>query len=178
MNSPATVTLRPTTEADLGFVLAAEQAPDNRQFVGQWCRDRHQQACQHANERHQIVWSIASDRPVGYVLLLGIEDPNQCLLIKRIVITEKGKGYGRATLQQVLAQAFQGFQAHRVWLDVMHHNHLARRLYRQLGFVEEGCLRESMKTDDGFVSMVVMAMLRSEYFSLLSGESLTTSGAR
>ena len=159
------IILRPTTAADLDFVLAAEQTDENAQYVRQWSRDRHLQACDQANERHWIVWDEAAQKPAGYVIVLGIQDPDQCLLIKRIVITEKGKGYGRATLEQVLAKAFLEFAAHRVWLDVMAHNERARALYRSLGLVEEGLLRESVKTSEGFASMWLMSMLRSEFMA-------------
>ena len=39
----------------------------------------------------------------------------------------------------------------------------AQALYRSEGFIEEGRLRESVRTDDGYDSLVVMAMLEHEY---------------
>ena len=162
------ITLRPTTAADLDFVLAAEQTDENAQYVRQWSRDRHWQACEQADERHWIIWDEATQRRVGYVIVLGVQDPDQSVLIKRIVITEKGKGYGRATLEQVLSKAFLEFAAHRVWLDVMAHNERARHLYRSLGLVEEGLLREAVKTSAGFASMWLMSMLRSEFMARLA----------
>jgi RimJ/RimL family protein N-acetyltransferase len=37
-----------------------------------------------------------------------------------------------------MARAFDGFAAHRLWLDVYCDNARARRAYQALGFVEEG----------------------------------------
>lgn len=159
----SSVYLRPTAAADLDFVLAAEQAPENALFVWQWSRDRHLQACQDPNERHWVVLDPATQQRVGYTILVDIQDTNQSLLIKRIVIAPKGRGYGRATLEQVLGQAFLTFGAHRVWLDVMADNQRAHALYRSLGFVEEGKLRECAKTARGFLDMWIMSMLRSEF---------------
>jgi RimJ/RimL family protein N-acetyltransferase len=163
MSSPAVI--RPTAESDLDFVLTAERSPENAPFIRQWSRDRHLQACNHPNERHWIVTDSATKNRAGYVILLGVQDPDQCLLIKRIVITQKGRGIGRLTLGKILDIAFLELEAHRVWLDVMEDNQRARSLYRSVGFVEEGRLRECVKTDRGFLSMWLMSMLRSEFLA-------------
>jgi len=157
--------LRPTRPADLDFVLAAEHVAYEAGCVRLWSRDRHCQAIQHADERHWIVQDAQTQAAVGYVIMLGILDPDQCLHIKRIVITQAGRGYGRSTLQQLLHKTFGEFAAHRVWLDVMEDNAPARSLYRRLGFVEEGRLRECVKTHSGFASMWLMAMVRSDFLA-------------
>ncbi|MEM1309291.1 MAG: GNAT family N-acetyltransferase [Cyanobacteria bacterium P01_H01_bin.153] len=158
-----TATLRSTTLDDLVFVLEAEAVAYAAGWVRLWTRDRHRQALAHPDERHWIVMDAVTQARVGYVIVLGVQDPGQSLLIKRIVMSQAGKGYGRSTLAQVLEKAFMELGAHRVWLDVMEDNQRARSLYRRLGFVEEGCLRESAKTPAGYKSQYVMSMLRSEY---------------
>ncbi|RZM77417.1 GNAT family N-acetyltransferase [Leptolyngbya iicbica] len=164
MNSP-TAQLRPTTPDDLDFVLPAEAAAHAAGYVRLWTRDRHLQTLADANEGHWIIEDATTRDRVGYVILLGLQDPDQCLLLKRIVITQTGQGYGREVLMQVLDKAFNEFAAHRVWLDVMEENHRARSLYRSLGFVEEGRLRESVKLGEQFASMWLMSMLRSEFLA-------------
>ena len=62
--------------------------------------------------------------------------------------------------------AFRDLGAHRFWLDVKSLNHRALALYRSEGFVEEGRLRDSVKTSDGYDSLVVMSMLAAEYQAL------------
>jgi diamine N-acetyltransferase len=78
-------------------------------------------------------------------------------------VTEKGRGYGRATLALVTRQAFQQYAAHRLWLDVMPHNERALSLYRSAGFVEEGLLRDVLFDGERFRSLVVMSILRTEW---------------
>ena len=153
-----TARLRPTTVADLAFVIAAEATAHAAGYVQPWTRDRHLHALDDPNEGHWMVADPTTRDRVGYVILVGLQDPDLCLLIKRIVITQTGKGYGRSALMQVLDQAFGEFGAHRVWLDVMEDNHRARSLYRSLGFVEEGRLRECVKIGDEFVSMWLTSM--------------------
>jgi diamine N-acetyltransferase len=59
--------------------------------------------------------------------------------------------------------AFDDLNAHRFWLDVKKRNTRAQALYNSEGFVLEGELREAVKTDDGFDSLIVMSMLRQEF---------------
>ena len=80
-------------------------------------------------------------------------------------MTEKGKGYGKEALRLVKKMAFQELKAHRLWLDVKEHNVRARHVYESEGFVAEGVLRECIKAEVGFESLVVMSMLCGEYQS-------------
>lgn len=157
------IQLQPTTAQDLDFVLSVERNPENAPFIGQWSYDRHLQSCQSPNECHWLIVEQETQERVGYVILLDVQNPDQSLQIKRIAISRKGKGMGKAALQQVLQAAFMELNAHRVWLDVMADNLRAYTLYRKLGFVEEGKLREAMKKPRGFVSLRLMSMLRSEF---------------
>lgn len=157
------VTCRPTTVADLAFVLAAENHPDNAPFVGQWSREQHQQAIADVNEAHLTIIHTDDGRSLGYCILQGIADPHGVIQIRRLVITEKGKGYGRIVLAQIQHLAFQTYGAHRLWLDVKTNNPRAQHLYTQAGFTYEGCLRECLKTHQGYLSLNLMSVLRHEY---------------
>jgi RimJ/RimL family protein N-acetyltransferase len=42
----------------------------------------------------------------------------------------------------------------------------AQALYRSEGFVEEGRLRDSVRTDDGYDSLIVMSVLADEYAAM------------
>ena len=68
-------------------------------------------------------------------------------------MTEKGRGYGRATLALAIERAFEEHGAHRLWLDVKPHNERARSLYRSAGFVEEGMLRDALYYGGRFESL-------------------------
>lgn len=162
--------LSPTTEADLDFVIAAEEHPDNRSFIGQWSRQEHANACTDPNHRHYILQAhpILNAEPtatprVGYLIFQGITDPHLNLQIRRIVVTDKGKGYGRMALRLAKQIAFEQFSTHRLWLDVKTHNPRARYLYESEGFVYEGTLRECIKVGDRFESLAVLSILRDEY---------------
>lgn len=157
------IRLRRTSEGDLDFVLAAEGAEDNRRFVGQWTREQHREAMSHPDLAHLVVERVDEGRPVGYVIMAGLLDANRSVEFRRVVITEKGKGYGREVLRVVKKMAFEELKAHRLWLDVRENNQRARRLYESEGFVAEGVLRECVSVGSGWESLVLMSVLEQEY---------------
>jgi diamine N-acetyltransferase len=154
--------LRPATESDLEFVLEAEADLDAAPFINRWSAERHRRAIDVADEEALIV--VDDEEPVGFVLLAGLEDENDVVELRRIVIVRRGEGRGRRALALVLERAFGELGAHRVWLDVKPHNKRARRAYAAVGFVEEGLLRDVARTPEGaYESLVLMSMLEPEW---------------
>lgn len=101
---------------------------------------------------------------IGFLLLAGRASAHQSVEFRRIVIAEKGKGYGKEALKLVKQLVFEQWQAHRLWLDVFDHNQRARQVYASEGFVEEGILRECVLRGEHFESLVMMSLLAHEYF--------------
>jgi RimJ/RimL family protein N-acetyltransferase len=157
------VRLRPTMTSDLEFVVSLEQDPENLPFITPWERTQHEAAIRFPDFRHFIVEGGPGLESRGFVILIGCRSRNQSLELKRMVIREKGRGYGRAALRVVKKVAFDDLGAHRLWLDTKEHNSRARSLYDSEGFIVDGVMRESVKTSQGFVSMVVMSMLQGEF---------------
>lgn len=133
------VRLRRTREDDLDFVLDAEQCEENRTFILPWARERHAAALTSEDLAHLIIETEADGSRVGYIILAGLADMNQSLELRRIVITEKNRGYGKEVLRLIKRLAFEELGAHRLWLDLKEHNRRARRLYESEGFVIEAC---------------------------------------
>ena len=158
-----TICLRRTTEDDLDFVLGVEQGAANRPFVILWTLAQHRASLCSKDTAHFVIEKASERTSVGYLIVGGLADANQSVELKRLVIIEKNCGYGRAALRVVKRLAFTEWGAHRLWLDVKEQNFRARHLYESEGFVFEGVLRESNKTEAGFESLVLMSILRSEY---------------
>jgi RimJ/RimL family protein N-acetyltransferase len=157
------VRLRRTLEDDLDFVLRAEQSAENRPFVVLWSRAQHLTALTSEDISHLIIEELSGGEPVGYIILAGLAEKNQSVEFRRIVVTEKNKGYGSEALRLIKQLAFERLNAHRLWLDVKETNERARHIYEAEGFVVEGVLRECLKGEDGFESLVVLSVLRDEY---------------
>jgi len=159
----ARVRLRPTMSSDLDFVVSLEQAQENRPFITPWDKTQHEAAIRFPDFRHFIVEGGDDLSSVGFVILIGCRNPNLSIELKRMVVQAKGAGFGRAALRMAKKIAFDDLGAHRFWLDVKKRNGRAQALYDSEGFVIEGELRDAVKVDGGFESLVVMSMLRSEF---------------
>jgi len=173
----AGVRLRPTMLSDLDFVGSVENDPDNRPFITPWERVQHEGAVRFPDFRHFII--EAGDRypSAGFVILQGCRNPHASVELKRIVLQPKGLGFGRTCVRLLAQMAFRDLGAHRFWLDVKSSNVRALSLYRSEGFVEEGRLRESVRSGDGFDSLVVMSMLEPEYRAVVEGRADPRAGS-
>lgn len=156
------ITLRKTARDDLDFVISAESERENAQYVGQWPRDEHLRSLDNEDMLHLVVESTNKTR-IGYIIMAGLKNVNHSIEFRRIVITDKGKGYGREALRLVKELAFTKLGAHRLWLDVREKNARARYVYRSLGFTEEGKLRECILFDKAYESLIMMSILENEY---------------
>jgi RimJ/RimL family protein N-acetyltransferase len=151
--------------SDLDFVISVEQDPANRPFITPWDRTQHEGAVRFPDFRHFIVESGEAYASTGFVILQGCRNPHRSIELKRMVLLPSlhGQGLGRHCLRLLAQMAFRDLGAHRFWLDVKARNLRAQSLYRSEGFVEEGRLRESVSTDDGYDSLIVMSMLEAEH---------------
>jgi RimJ/RimL family protein N-acetyltransferase len=152
--------------SDLDFVISVENDPANRPFITPWDRTQHEGAVRFPDFRHFIIETGPDYASSGFVILQGCRNPNHSVELKRIVLQPKGQGLGRRCVRLLAQMAFRDLGAHRFWLDVRSQNTRALQLYRSEGFVEEGRLRDSVTTEDGYDSLVVMSLLEDEYQAL------------
>lgn len=155
------VDLRTTHTNDLSFVFKTEEQAAKNGFVALQSLTEHENFLKDEDVRHLIIET--ERKPVGYIILAGLKDENENIEFKRIVVAEKGFGYGRKAVQLVKRLVFEELNAHRLWLDVFDFNERARGLYESEGFTVEGIWRESVKGENGRKSLVFMSILRDEY---------------
>lgn len=163
------LSLRPTMLSDLDYVTALETDQQHAPFISPWERTQHEGALRFPDLRHFIVElrddNRAPARRDGYLIVQGCRNPHRSVELKRLVLQTPGRGHGRACLRLVKRMAFRDLHAHRLWLEVRSSNARAIALYASEGLVEEGRLRESVRTGgaDGWDTLVVMGLLDREY---------------
>ena len=162
--------------SDLDFVASVEEDPANRPFITPWERVQHEGAVRFPDFRHFIVEAGEGYPSAGFVILQGCRNPNASVELKRIVLQPKGQGLGRRCVQLLARMAFRDLGAHRFWLDVKARNLRAQALYRSEGFVEEGLLRESVRSGSGFDSLVVLSVLKDEYEAAVAARDVHAAG--
>lgn len=156
------VDLERTRQARLDFILAAESHPDNAPYVFQSSRQEHISMMENPDYLH-LTGLDKSGEPVGYMILRGLQNPMGSVDLMRLVAAVKGRGYGKSMLKMAMAYSFHTLKAHRLSLDVVEDNQRAMDLYRRCGFIEEGVLRQYMRCESGYKSMVLFSILEDEY---------------
>lgn len=157
------IILRKTKVEDLEFVINAERQKENAQYIGQWTKDQHTNSLVNKDILHLIIEESATQKSIGYLIISGIDNKNNSIEVRRFVICEKGKGFGRETLKLVKGLAFNDLKAHGLWLDVRLKNIRAQNIYKSEGFKEDGVLRECIFYNNKYESLIVMSILKNEY---------------
>lgn len=156
------IKLRETTIEDIDFVLELEQHPDSRDFIIPWTREKHLEALRSKDYLYSIVES-SNSHVVGYIILAGLTNKNNCIELVRINIADKGKGFGKESIKLIQEFVFNDLKAHRLWLDVKEQNNRAKHVYELAGFKVEGLLRECLKKEESYESLIIMGKLKDEY---------------
>lgn len=107
---------------------------------------------------------VERDAPtaVGFALLTDISPQHRRAGLS-IAIPDparRGRGHGGDALRAVLDYAFRDLGLERVELDVLTENEAAVRLYRRVGFQDEGVRRRYFYVDGDFRDVLSMAALR------------------
>lgn len=170
--------LRPATEADIPFIMATERVPGFEWVVGQWDDATHLAAMAQADTAYFI--GERNGAPLGFAILLHVDDRWGNVLLKRIAVREPGAGFGRVFLDAVLRWTFARPKPYRLWLTVAPHNPRARHLYQSLGFRDEGVMRDAHVDPEGRrFSPFVMSVLRPEWEARqVSGVGAPTSASK
>jgi RimJ/RimL family protein N-acetyltransferase len=131
----------------------------------------------HRTAANEALFVIADpeDRAIGHVGLYDIDHRVQsaefAIAIDRSMW---GKGLGRACSRRVIEYGFGELNLRRITLEVLETNERAIRLYRSLGFVDEGRLRQAYRKQGDWIDVLLMGLLVAEYRrdAALAGASL------
>jgi diamine N-acetyltransferase len=154
--------LRSATSADIPFVMATERFPSYLPILGQWEEEKHRAAL--ADRANAYFIGETEGALEGFAIVQHLDDPMGNVLLRRIAMTNPGRGLGREMMRLVAAAVFGRPEPHRLWLQVSPYNEHARLFYLRFGFVEEGIMREAYLNDLGErVSPHLMSFLRSDW---------------
>lgn len=106
--------------------------------------------------------------PIGFICLAshGPESSGHhrhAMLGLSLAEAFRGKGYGSEAINWALDWAFESAGLHRVELGAFSYNHAALKLYRKLGFAEEGRQREAIYQFRAWHDIVLFSMLEHEW---------------
>lgn len=155
-----------TQKNDIYKIMSMETHSDNKPYVTPYSYQEHGQMISSENEIHASIRDKNSHELLGFVILGGLKNASRALECRRIVINKKGQGFGHETIQVMKKYCFEHLKFHKLWLDAIEENQRAIHLYETEGFKKEGILRDHVKKEDGYHSLIVFSMLVSEYTTL------------
>jgi RimJ/RimL family protein N-acetyltransferase len=148
-------------ETIIPFIMATERTPGFENLVGHWDEARHRSAL--SDGRHAYFVACDGGEPVGFAILRDWNSPEHVTLLKRVAVSDPGRGFGRSLLRNVIDVAFEETPVWRLWLGVFPENIRARRAYEAVGFTAEGIARGCAFFDGIHRNELVMALLRPEW---------------
>lgn len=150
------------TENDINFIMDMEKAVENRNFIWQGTYEEH---LNEIKNKDCFLWIFKNldNKFIGYSLS-KFDSKSEVFELRRIAISEKGKGYGKAALKIIIKYAFEQCGANRFWLDVYPDNNIGIKLYESFGMHRDGVLRQSYKSERGYLDQVIYSILKKEYF--------------
>lgn len=160
------IILRKVNVDDLDFLVSEQDRPENSKYLPHWSKKKHLEALHDSDFLYMIIEAVGDFRPLGYAILSGLENYNRSIYLRQILITEKRKGYGRASMKLLKSLVFQQLKAHRLHFEVWTHNPGAIELYKSEGFFEEGIIRDCTLRGNRYLSYMVMSMLEDEYYAI------------
>ena len=132
--------LRPATPADFGFIRSLVQSPDYALYL----TDEDEAALQtYATEPESrlLIWQTDRLDQAGFALYCQVGHRSKTLELRRLALTEVGRGNGVAFVKALVDHGFDQLGAEKIWLDTSENNLRAQKVYGQVGFTLEGRLR-------------------------------------
>ncbi len=108
---------------------------------------------------------------VGHISLGGLSWKNRSARISRVLVgntDEHRKGICQEMTKAVLKIGFEELGLHKISLGVYENNKAALQCYQKSGFSIEGVSRDILWFNGGFLSMIEMGILESEWKGLNS----------
>ncbi|RLL67788.1 GNAT family protein [Streptomyces sp. Z26] len=166
------VRLRPLEPDDAEALWRWNHDPDVMRWMsdgyGQSLSDARKQLAERPRNAYgDVLYGIearADGRLVGLVRLRDAEPETGCAELD-LYLGEKdvwGRGYATDAMRAMCRYGFEKMRLHKITLTVVTENHAAYRVYRKVGFVEEGRLRKVFRRDGEWYDMFTMGLFADE----------------
>jgi len=113
------------------------------------------------NDPAQIreIFEVSGEK-VGFTKFYNIDFENSnCVLGADIQKSHRGKGYAKEMWSLMIRKCFDELGLHRVSLTTASYNAIAQKTYKNLGFIEEGRMVDSLFRDGTFYDQICMYRL-------------------
>lgn len=138
--------------------------------IGYWPLDKegleaYIEYCNNPTSLLMGIFENVTDAHVGNIHLSQIKKYHHNCMYGIVLRREyMGKGYAYEASHLLIKHAFEKMNINRIQINVVDKNRRAIKLYKGLGAIKEGRLRESFYFQGKYHSTLIFALLKSEYF--------------
>jgi RimJ/RimL family protein N-acetyltransferase len=151
--------LRRTKIDDLGFICQVEKKHSS-DLIEEWRRDDHAEHIESEDSYHFIIEKDGVNS--GFIIFANYNKGNDSLEFKRIMVDDPRSGNGKEGLLLACNYFKNTKDLHRVWIDIHINNKPLKYFFETIGFVEEGLLRDVVKTDGEYFSLYRLSKIIKE----------------
>lgn len=130
------IVIRQACIGDAEYMRGIELDPENAPFVGNWPLGWRIEKFGDPDFLQAIIQKHDGD-PIGLLIFRDMTQGETQVQLKRIIITEKGKGYGKESLYLVQKLAFVKWRTQKLYLGTRAENIRAQNIYKATGFTPE-----------------------------------------
>lgn len=111
------------------------------------------------------IFENTTDLHVGNIRLSRIKPYHHTCMLGIIIHKDYiGKGYALESSRLLIKHAFEVLNMHRIQISVVDKNTRAIKLYKKLGAIKEGSLREAFYFNNKYYHVLIFSILKKEYF--------------
>ncbi len=106
-----------------------------------------------------------SNSIIGLVNLTNIDWSCRCAEFSIMIGNSNyySKGIGKMATIEMLKHGFNNLNLHRIYLSVLTYNDIALKLYKSIGFVQEGIIRDAVFKQGKYQDAYMMSILEDEF---------------
>ena len=149
-------------EEDIATIIDLESHPNNKDFLWIGTYEEHLEEMSDDDQILGVIKEKLNLDIIGYCLI-RFDRKSDVFELRRIAISSKGKGYGKESMEGLFDFAFNKCHSNRFWLDVYPDNIIGIKLYEGLGMHRDGVMRQSDKTDRGYLDQIIYSILKEEF---------------
>jgi diamine N-acetyltransferase len=162
------LSLRPLERKDLPFIHALD---NERHTMAFWFEEPYESLDEltilydkhiHDDDERRFVIDT-DDQFAGIIELVNINFIHRTAEIQIIVKPDfRGRGLAKIALLKGLDYAFNILNMHKVFLYVDTENHKALGIYKNIGFIQEGILRQHFFVEGIYHDSIIMGIFKNE----------------
>jgi len=118
-------------ETIINELIKMENNSDTSEFIVPYNYNKHLREINYSSNRYLGIYE--KDQLLGF-FILGIEQEGKRIEFRRIVIKQKGCGYGQKAIKELENYCIAFWNTKSIWLDVFDYNKRGIHVYEKTGY--------------------------------------------